>query len=74
MATIPPRFGDVADFDEERGLGTVRDAEGRQFGFHCTQIADGTRTIAVGAPVVFVMAPGSLGRWEATGIVKLAAP
>jgi cold shock CspA family protein len=72
MATIPPRFGDVAEFDEARGLGTVRDAEGHELGFHCTQIADGSRTIAVGAPVVFVVAPGSLGRWEATSIVKLA--
>jgi cold shock CspA family protein len=72
MATIPPRFGEIVAFDAERGLGTVRDAEGRELEFHCTQIADGSRTIAVGAPVVFVVAAGSLGRWEATSIVKLA--
>jgi hypothetical protein len=72
MASIPPRFGEIVAFDEHRGLGTARDAEGRQFEFHCTQIADGTRTIDVGAEVVFVVAAGSLGRWEARGIVKLA--
>jgi len=72
MASVPPRFGEIVAFEEHRGLGTVRDAEGRQLEFHCTQIADGSRTIDVGAEVVFVVAAGSLGRWEARGIVKLA--
>jgi len=72
MARIPPSFGEIVAFDEQRGLGTLRDPSGRELEFHCTQIADGSRTIDVGARVVFVVAAGSLGRWEATGVVKLA--
>ena len=59
--------GTVADFDEDRGLGTI-ESEGRTFPFHCTQIADGTRTIAVGTTVTFEVRPGHLGQWEAVGI------
>lgn len=60
--------GVVADFDEHRGLGHVRAEDGRQLSFHCTQIADGSRTIEVGAAVVFEVVPGHLGRWEATDV------
>jgi CspA family cold shock protein len=61
--------GVVAAFDERKGYGTVRsDDEGRVLFFHCTQIADGTRTIAVGTAVTFDVVPGHLGRWEATAI------
>jgi CspA family cold shock protein len=59
--------GTVIEFDIERGLGRIDADEGRSFPFHCTQIADGTRTIAVGAAVDFdVLA--KLGRYEATAI------
>jgi hypothetical protein len=34
--------------------------------FHCTQIADGTRTIDVGTAVTFEVRAGAMGRWEAT--------
>jgi cold shock CspA family protein len=66
--------GTVATFDDDKGFGTVR-PEGRADGgggdgdelfFHCTAIADGTRTIEVGTPVTFEVVPGRLGRWEAT--------
>ena len=40
--------GVVADFDDERGSGTVTADDGTSYPFHCTAIADGTRTIAVG--------------------------
>ena len=60
--------GSVSAFDEHRGLGEVTDAGGTVYPFHCTAIADGTRTIAVGAEVEFEVAPGPLGRWEAAGI------
>ena len=40
--------GTVVSFDLEVGLGAVRTDDGRSFPFHCTQITDGTRTIAVG--------------------------
>ena len=59
--------GVVTEFDEPRGWGTV-ESGGRDYPFHCTQIADGTRTIAVGAEVAFEVAPGGLGRWEARGL------
>ena len=39
--------------------------------FHCTAIADGSRTIAVGQAVRFSVVPGNLGRWEATQIIPL---
>jgi cold shock CspA family protein len=42
--------------------------------FHCTAIADGTRRIAVGTAVAFVVAPGTLGRLEARGIVPDGPP
>lgn len=58
----------VVAFDEHRGLGEVEDADGRRFAFHCTEIVDGTRSIAVGTPVTFEIAPGPLGRWEAARI------
>ena len=60
--------GTVADFDEARGYGTVRADDGRQLFFHCTQIADGTRTIPVGLTVEFDVVPGRNGRWEASDI------
>jgi cold shock CspA family protein len=60
--------GTVAEFDEARGYGTVRSSEGRDLFFHCTQIADGTRTIPVGVAVEFEVVPGHNGRWEATAI------
>jgi cold shock CspA family protein len=60
--------GTVTHFDAHVGLGTIRGDDGRDFPFHCTQIADGTRLIAVGALVEFNEAAGPLGRWEASEI------
>jgi CspA family cold shock protein len=59
--------GRVAEFDEDRGIGWVEAGDDRWF-FHCTQIADGTRTIAVGTPVTFEVRPGQRGTWEATHV------
>lgn len=56
--------GVVTEFDEHRCLGTVAAGEAR-YPFHCTAIADGTRTIEVGAEVRFEVVAGLLGRWEA---------
>ena len=55
------------EFDEPRGLGVI-DSDGTRYPFHCTQIADGSRTIAAGTPVRFVVRAGRLGRWEAADI------
>jgi len=60
--------GRVSAFDEHRGLGEVTEAAGAVYPFHCTAIADGTRSIEVGAAVAFEVVPGPLGRWEAGAI------
>jgi cold shock CspA family protein len=60
--------GVVAEFDEPRGLGTVRADDGTELPFHCTAIADGTRTIPVGRRVAYEVVAGRLGRWEAAAI------
>lgn len=61
--------GSVVAFDGEKGWGTVRDdATGDELFFHCTAIADGTRTIAVGTAVVYEVVAGRMGRWEATAL------
>lgn len=58
--------GVVAEFDDARGLGAIR-ADDVVYSFHCVSIADGSRTIAVGTPVVFQILL-KLGRREATAI------
>jgi cold shock CspA family protein len=58
--------GTVDAFDDARGVGMVRAADGRQFFFHCTTIADGSRTIAPGTLVDFDVVAGQSGRWEAS--------
>lgn len=52
-------------FDEHRGYGTVRDDAGEERFFHCTAVADGSRTIEVGTRVTYEVVAGRLGRWEA---------
>jgi cold shock CspA family protein len=65
--------GTVASFDDPRGWGAVRSADGVELPFHCTAIVDGSRTVAVGAEVAFRVVPGRLGRWEATAITPLTS-
>jgi cold shock CspA family protein len=62
------RSGVVAAFDDPRGLGTLLDDDGLRYDFHCTAVADGSRTIEVGTPVTFLLAPGHRGRLEARDI------
>ena len=63
------RRGVVVEFDDPRGLGVVSSADGGEaFPFHCTSIADGTRTIPVGVEVVFRVVAGHSGRWEAAEV------
>jgi cold shock CspA family protein len=64
--------GAVEAFDDHRGYGTIRRlSDGAEVFFHCTAIADGTRTIALGQAVCFTTAPGHLGRVEARGVEKV---
>jgi cold shock CspA family protein len=51
-----------------RGIGTIAADDATQYFFHCTQIADGTRTIETGMAVTFEVGPGRQGRWEATAV------
>ena len=60
--------GVVARFDDPRGLGELTAENGTSYPFHCTAIADGSRTIAEGTEVSFAVVPGRMGRWEAAGI------
>ena len=68
---MTPGTGVVAEFDEPRGLGVIRGDDGADVPFHCTAIADGSRTVETGRRVRFVVVPGLLGRWEASGIEKV---
>jgi CspA family cold shock protein len=68
-----PRNGVVTEFDEPRGLGTVQADDGASFPFHCTALADGTRDVAVGTRVVFSVAAGHGGRYEARAVTTLQA-
>ena len=67
MGDRSERTGTVTAFDEAVGLGTVTDTEGRELLFHCIEIADGTRTIEVGAAVRYGVRP-KLGRHEAMAV------
>jgi cold shock CspA family protein len=73
MTAVPfvEATGIVDSFDDPRGLGAVRSDDGAVLPFHCTAIADGSRTITVGQPVRFTVVAGRLGRWEAAHITPL---
>jgi cold shock CspA family protein len=66
VAAIPAAFGSrsgrVATFDDAVGAGTVVvDGSEETWSFHCTSIADGSRTIPVGIWVTFDIEPGPTG-------------
>jgi cold shock protein len=60
--------GRVAAFDDHAGRGEIEARGGLRFPFHCTAIADGSRTIAPDTEVRFRIVPGPLGALEATRI------
>jgi CspA family cold shock protein len=68
--------GTVVEFDDAAGIGRVRDdgSGGEERFFHCTAIADGTRTIAVGTKVTYEVRAGHLGQWEAAAITAVTSP
>ena len=57
--------GTVTEFDDAAGLGTITAENGTTYRFHCTAIADGTRTIAVDTKVAFEPMPARHGTYEA---------
>lgn len=62
--------GTVAEYDFERGLGSVVDGAGTVYPLHCTQIADGSRDISPGAEVTFEVLL-KLGKYEATNVIAI---
>ncbi len=60
--------GKVLEFDAHSGLGVVESVDGARHAFHCTQVADGSRTVQVGMLVRYEIVPGGLGAWEAGAI------
>lgn len=72
MALGRTRLGTISEFDDDSGLGTVRDqADGSVFDFHCTAIIDGSRHIEVDRVVSFVLRAGHVGRIEAAQVTPL---
>jgi cold shock CspA family protein len=68
VGSLGSRSGTVTAFDEDRGLGEIAGDDGGAYPFHCTAIADGSRTIDEGAAVRFDVIAGRLGRWEAWSV------
>jgi cold shock CspA family protein len=60
--------GTVVSFDEAVGLGVVETTAGQRYGFHCTQIAGGGRSIAAGTSVRFEVGSARKGTWEAFNV------
>jgi CspA family cold shock protein len=71
--SVPGLDGTVTDFDPDAGLGVVTGDDEGSYPFHCTQIADGSRSIGVGARVRFQLSAGRDGHWEATDLWPVPA-
>ncbi len=69
MITAPSnrRRGFVQAFDDATGLGVLESGDDTWL-FHCTALADGSRTVAVDTPVDFVLHAAHHGRWEAADV------
>jgi hypothetical protein len=63
--------GMVVTFDDVAGIGTIALADSTTFGFHCTQIADGTRYIPRGAVATFRLLAVNLGVVEAIDVRQI---
>ncbi|MCU1453779.1 MAG: hypothetical protein JWN46_1925 [Acidimicrobiales bacterium] len=68
MPQFATSTGSVVAFDEQAGHGLVRSDDGCEWFFHCTRIADGSRTIAVGGAVAFEIVAGPTRGWEAVAV------
>lgn len=68
MARRSVESGVVAAFDDAAGVGRITDRSGGSVEFHCVAIADGSRRIAEGTPVVFARRIGPTGRPEAVDV------
>ena len=70
MTTDTTHTGSVEAYDAARGWGTILGDDGEQLGFHCTQIADGSRSVAVGTKVRYRRVPAHLGTYEAASVTR----
>jgi hypothetical protein len=64
-------LGTIESFDADRGVGVLRRSDGVAFSFHCVDIADGTRTSAVGVNARARRSVGRLGHDEVTTVETL---
>jgi cold shock CspA family protein len=71
FGTSGARLGTVSGFDGERGLGTVVTPSGASFAFHSTAIAGGSRRIAVGTRVAFLVGAAPGGAFEAAEVLPV---
>ena len=69
-----PERGRVADYDDHKGYGFVETADGSRLFFHCTAIADGSRTIPAGVDVEFEPVTDPRGKPEAAAVRVVEAP
>ena len=75
MAVVRTQRGAIVAFDDALGYGDVQSADDqRTYFFHCTQIGDDSRTIAIGADVTFRVEAGRLGTWEAVDVLPIGGP
>jgi cold shock CspA family protein len=63
-----PRRGRVADYDDHKGYGWLDTGGDDRLFFHCTAIADGTRTIPVGTEVEYEPVTDPRGKPEAAAV------
>jgi len=68
VASLETLDGVVSSFDDPRGIGEILGSDGVSRRFHCTQIADGSRSIAPGTEVRFTVIAASDGTWEAGSV------
>jgi hypothetical protein len=59
--------GSVVEFDAAVGLGAIEALTGERYAFHCIEIADGSRAVAIGSIVSFDLLC-KFGRYEASNI------
>jgi cold shock CspA family protein len=69
--SLESRRGAVESFDADAGLGYIVDDRGDRWFFHCTTIADGSRSIDPGTAVGFAVGAGGPGCWEAFAVAPL---
>jgi cold shock CspA family protein len=66
--------GVVVSFDAKLGIGVIASREAGSVRFHCTEIADGSRSIERGSRVVFLLRPSPVRGWEAVSVTKVGFP